>query len=340
MNHYSTEEIKSKNRWEDYLLSQNPGTFLQSWNWGETNRKVGYKIKRFGFFKNGKISGLALLIHQPAKRGPHYLIPGGPVLDFKDKMLAYYAINQIKDFARRENVWFVRMRPDIEESLDLKLFLKKKGLNSAPMHVHGENTLILDISKDETEILKGMRKTTRYLIKKSLREGYTVSATTDVKKIKNLYNLQTETVKRHKFVGFKKSVFAAELETFSKDNQALLFECKKDKKLLVSAIIVFYGKKAFYHFSGSSQVSLKTNASYFMQWQIIRKAKEMGYSLYDFWGIAAKDNPGHRFWGVTLFKSGFGGDRINWLHAHDLPIHPFYWITYFFETLRREIRHL
>lgn len=340
MKSYETKEITDKNIWESFILSQNPGTFLQSWNWGETNKSVGYKIKRLGFYYKGIITAVALLIHQPAKRGPHYIIPGGPVLNFEDKSLVKYVSSQIKKIAKKDGVWFVRIRPDVKDNLKLRSTLKKIGFNSAPMHVHGENTLVLDISRKEEEILKGMRKTTRYLIKKSLKEGFSIETTTDINRIDNLYELQGETVKRHKFVGFKKSLFSSELEIFGKDNQALLFECKKENLLLASAIVIFYAKKAFYHFSGSSQASLRTNASYYLQWEIIRRARDKGFSFYDFWGIAANDNPKHRFWGVTVFKKGFGGEPVNWMHAHDIPIRSYYWITYFFETLRRGIRRL
>lgn len=340
MKNFVTKEIDKKDVWEKYLLSQKPGTFLQSWNWGETNKLIGYKIKRLGFYKNGKFSGCALLIHQPAKRGPHFLIPGGPVMDYSDRKFVRYVFGEIKKAATKESVWFVRIRPDVEESGNIRSQLKEIGFNPAPMHVHGENTLILDLSSEDEDLLKGMRKNTRYLIRKSLNENYKVSVTTDKERINDLYLLQKETAKRHNFVGFKKKLLSAELDVFAKDNQALLFECKKEGKLLVSALVIFYSDKAFYHFSASSQESLRTNASYYTQWQIIKNAKELGMAYYDFWGIAARDDPKHRFWGVTVFKRGFGGKRIDWLHAHDLPVKKYYWITYFFETLRRGIRHL
>lgn len=340
MKRFEIKEITEKNIWEEFLLSRKPGTFLQSWYWGEVNQRIGYKINRLGFWENGKLSGLSLVIHQPAKRGPHLLIPGGPVIDFTNKALSDFVFKKIKEYAQKEGVWFVRLRPDVKDSSSIRDILREAGLNSAPMHVHGENTLILDITKDEEEILKGMRKNTRYLIKKSLKEDYFVSTNNNEEAADNLYKLQKETVKRHGFVGFKKNLFKAEIDVFSGENKALVFECRKGKELLSSAIIVFYADKAYYHFSASSLSSTKTNASYFLQWQIIKKAKSMNMKLYDFWGISSKENPKHRFWGVTVFKRGFGGERIDWIHAHDLIIKPVYWITYFFESLRRGIRHL
>ncbi len=58
------------------------------------------------------------------------------------------------------------------------------------------------------------------------------------------------------------------------------------------------------------------------------------------WGISKTETPEHRFAGVTLFKKGFPGERVDWLHAQDLPLTKKYWITYGFENLRRIARRL
>lgn len=340
MSKFEVEEIINKKEWEKYLLSQKPGTFLQSWNWGETNRLSGFNIKRLGFYKSGNLVGIAQLIHQPAKRGKHFLIPGGPVMDYEDKNLFKFVTRTIYGFAKNNKVRFVRIRPDVPNSEELRLLFNSYGFVYAPMHLHGENTLVLDISKKEEDILKNMRKTTRYLIRKSLKENFDISVTKDPKSAAILNNLQAETAKRHGFVGFSRKIFESQLETFGKDNQAELFICRKDEKIQVAAIIIFYGQKAFYHHSGSSEESRYTNASYFTQWQVIKRAKELGKKFYDFWGIAPTDDPTHRFAGVTTFKKGFGGERIDWVHAHDLPIKSSYWMTYAFESGRRFFRKL
>jgi len=335
-----TNEVLDKDKWESFLLSRKPGTFLQSWNWGEANKLTGFKIKRLGFYEGKVLVGIAQLIHQPAKRGHHFLIPGGPVIDYGNKSLFKFATESIIEYARKEKVWFVRIRPDMADSKNLRDMLTKSGYVSAPMHLHGEHTLILDITKDEEDLLKGMRKTTRYLIRKSMNEGYKIRVSKDPKDADILSRLQIETVKRHRFVGFTKKLFEAQLEAFGKDNQSELFICEKNGVPLVAAIIIFYGEKAFYHHSGSSESSRSTNASYFTQWEIIKYSKSAGKKYYDFWGIAPTDDPRHRFAGVTTFKKGFGGVRIDWMHAHDLAISSLYWTTRAFETGRRIIRRL
>lgn len=340
MVNYEVKEITDKKTWESFLLSRTPRSFLQSWGWGEVNRKTGEKIFRLGFLKDRKLAGVCLIIKQKAKRGPHLLIPGGPFIDWNDKPLVKFFVEFLRKLAKEEQAWFIRARLELLDTPENNNKFKRLGFVFAPMHLHAENTWVLDITKSEEELLAGMRKSTRYLVKKSQIENLKIDISKDKKYASVLYSLQKETAKRHGFVGFPQKLFEIEIEEFAKDDNAQVFICRKGKKVLAVAIIVFYGDSAYYHFSGSTSEFSKIPFSYFLQWEIIREAKKRGMKYYNFWGIAPNDNPKHRFAGVTLFKTGFGGKRVDWLHAHDLPISRNYWLTYVFETLRRFFRRL
>jgi lipid II:glycine glycyltransferase (peptidoglycan interpeptide bridge formation enzyme) len=337
---YESKIITKKEIWEDFLLSQKPKTFLQSWNWGEVNELDGSKIFRIGYYKDKKLVGVSLIIKETAKRGPHLLVPAGPLIDWKDIKIVDLFIKTIWDYAVKEECWFVRVRPEILANEQNEALFSELGFISAPMHLHAENTWVLDINKSETELLAGMRKTTRYLIKKGEKSDLKVEISSDSKLSKVLFDLQEETAKRHKFVGFSEKLFKNEIEVFAKNNNANVFLCRYGKDILAIAIIVFYGDTAYYHFSGSVSGYKELPFSYFLQWEIIKEAKKRGIKHYNFWGIAPDNNPKHRFAGVTLFKTGFGGEKIDWLHAHDLVVSKKYWFTYFFETMRKIFRHL
>lgn len=337
---YQLEIITDKDVWEKFVLSNNPKTFLQSWAWGETNEKEGAKIFRLGFNKNNKLVGVCLVIKENAKRGPHFIIPAGPILNWKDSDLVNYIILSLKDLAKKEKVWFIRVRPEILDTSENKEFFRKLGGVYAPMHLHAENTWILDITPSEEVLLANMRKSTRYLIKKSLTQYLNLEITDNTKSAEILFNLQKETTKRHGFVGFPESLFKAEIESFTRDKNASVFICRNGRIPLACAIIIFYGDTAYYHFSASTMKYPKLQSSYFLQWEIIKEAKKRGMKYYNFWGVAPEGVTDHRFAGVTLFKTGFGGERINWLHAHDFPVSPLYYLTYCFETARRISRRL
>lgn len=340
METYKAKEIISKTVWEKFILSQNPQTFLHSWNWGETSKILGDKVYRIGFYKGSKLCGAVLLLVQKAKRGPHLIIPGGPFINWKDKKLVSVFIKTIEKIASQECVWFIRIRPEVLDSKDNREYFRKLGFIRAPMHLHAENTWVLDISDPEDQILSKMRKNTRYSVRKSLNEGFEFSKNNSEKGIHILYLLQKDTVKRHKFLGFSEKLFSAQMKTFGDDGQMDLYTVTKGGKNYVAAMIIYYGNYAYYHHSASSMDATKTNASYFMQWNIIKTAKKKGIKYYNFWGIAPADAKKHRFMGVTTFKKGFGGIAIDWVPAQDYVISKYYIFTKVIETLRKRIRGL
>lgn len=340
MEKFEVKEITNKTAWEEFVLSKKPKTFLQSWNWGETNIYAGYFVVRFGLFKEGKLVAVAQLIEQKAKRGPHFLIPGGPVIDWKDRKSVNFFLEFLKKYSKEKGAWFFRIRPDIEDNDPNRKLFDGLGFKESPMHLHAQNTWILDISSGEEEILKGMRKSTRYLVKKGITADFELKKTIEPKFADVLSRLQVDTSRRHKFVGFSQKLFEGQLATFGKDGQAELFICKQGKKEHCAAIIIYYGDTAYYHHSASTDESKKIPIAYFLQWNVIKSAREKGLKFYNFWGVAPDDNPKHRFAGVTLFKKGFGGFQVDYLHARDFPLSPLYNLTRLFELGRKMLRHL
>jgi lipid II:glycine glycyltransferase (peptidoglycan interpeptide bridge formation enzyme) len=331
---------ENKELWEKFNLATPDSSFLQSWYWGNFHQFLGNKIFRLGFFKKNKLIGITLLIKQKAKRGDHFLCPAGPVINFGQKNLFEKFIAFTKTLAKKEKVVFVRIRPQILDAPDNRKLFKKHGLIPAPLHLHAENTWKLDLSPNLDEILTQMRKTTRYLIRRVKKDRVSIEKSTNPKDIEILYRLQMEAVKRHKFVPFSKEFFTKLLKAFLSTKNIILLKAKYRKKTQAIAMFMLYGKEVTYHYSGSSSKYPKIPTSYALLWEAIKMAKEKGFKLFNFWGIAPEGAKDHRFSGVTTFKQGFGGFRVNYLHAHDLPTSPFYLSTYTFGLIRKKIRKL
>ena len=76
-------------------------------------------------------------------------------------------------------------------------------------------------------------------------------------------------------------------------------------------------------------------------WQAMQDLKEEGYERFNLWGIAPAGQPNHRYAGVTTFKTGFGGEVVEFVPAHDLVISQLgYLRNLAVETVRRKRRHL
>ena len=182
--------------------------------------------------------------------------------------------------------------------------------------------------------MKNMRKTTRYLIKKMEKEGVQIE-------IENpplgdtFLQLQDKVAERKHFIVFSKKQIKNEIKIFNPDKQLEIFNALYDGKIVASALIIFYGYRAFYYQSASYTEHKNISAPYLLVWRAILEAKKRGCRVFDFYGASPVNKPNHPWAGPTLFKLGFGSQRIDYLPAQDLVLNLRYWITYFIEVVRR-----
>lgn len=337
----TVKNIEDKKIWENFLAKHPESNFLQSWGWGEFHQALGKKIYRSGFYQNDKLSAVMLSIVESAKRGRYLTVPGGPILNWKSEHLINEFIEEIKRIAKEELCAFIRVRPQLESNNFSQELFKKLGFISAPMHLHAELTSQLNITPSEEELLSKMRKATRYEIKKANSLGIIIETKSDLKTIKKFNDLQLQTAKRQKFVPFPFKFLSEQFKVFLENNQAILYSAKLGNKLLAQAFIIFYGQEAAYHYGASTEEGRKFPGAYLIQWEAIKEAKKRGLKRYNFWGVAGEDQKDHRFYGLSIFKRGFGGADFEYLHAQDLVINrPRYFINTIIEKLRKHLRHV
>ncbi|MBZ9572747.1 peptidoglycan bridge formation glycyltransferase FemA/FemB family protein [Patescibacteria group bacterium] len=346
------EEIKGKKIWEDFLLGCEEKTFLQSWNWGEFQKMMKNKVWRFGVYDGGDLVGVTQVFKIEAKRGTFLFVPHGPILRIKNEKLKIKNYNskfkkeilntfleELKRIAKRENCGFVRVAAIWERIEENEKIFKDLGFREAPMHIHPEVTWELNLEKSEEELLMDMRKTTRYLIRQGLKnEELKIEKSQNPEDIEVFNNLYQKTVDRHHFVPFSLNYLKNEFLAFLPDGQVLIFLAKYKGECLASSLIIFWQGIAFYHQGASVKKYPKIPVSYLLQWETIKEAKTMGCKLYNFWGIAETESKKHPFWGLSLFKKGFGGYEKRYVKTQDLPLSFKYWLTFAFEVLRRKRR--
>lgn len=319
------------------MLSFKEANFLQSWNWGLFHQNLGKKIYRIGFFDKEKLIGVVLTIVEKAKRARYLTVPGGPLLH--DHFDIFKKI--IVEIAKTENCSFVRVRPQLLENEKNKKSFADLGFKMAPMHLHAELTRQVDLTKSEDALLSEMRKTTRYEIKKAIKLGIKITVSKNIADIDQFYSLQSQTAKRQGFVEFDKKFLTEQFAVFAEDNQALLLTAYLGKKKLAQAFVIFYGEEADYHYGASTLDGRKYPGAYLIQWEIVKEAKKRGMKRYNLWGVSPEGETNHRFYGVSVFKRGFGGEDVAYLHARDLVINPLsYKLNWLIETIRRKSRRV
>ena len=345
---FEIKEIRDRSVWERFLLTCQEKTFLQSWNWGDFQENLGFKTWRLGIYQKGSgIAGLSLVVKIVAKRGSFLFVPHGPNIkpEIKNQRLEILGVllEKLRKIAEEEKIDFIRIAPIWERDQKSKEIFKKLGFREAPVHIHPEVTWLLDISLPEEEILRRMRKNTRNLIRRAKREGVEVFQENSQEGVEKFNEIYSVTVRRHHFAPFSLEYLKGEFSAFSKKDQIAVFFAKHQGRLLASAMVIYWQKIGFYH-QGAS-IASRVPAPYLLQWEAIKEAKRRGCQLYNFWGIVPEvkttedlKNPKirrHPWWGLSLFKMGFGGYRKEYLRTQDLPLSFRYWLNYLVERARK-----
>ena len=332
--------INEKEVWEKFLKNLPEENFLQSWNWGEFQKSLGKKIFRLGFYQEQQLEGIALLVKETAKRGEYLTCAGGPLLDWQRSRLVDNFVETIKEIAEAERVWFIRIRPQLLKTSENRSLFTSYDFINAPMHMHAENTWQLKLAAEKKQLLAQMQKDHRYELRKAERCKIRTVISKETKDIEFLYKLQNLTARRQKFIPFSKQFLKNQFSIFAKNNQAIIVKALEKNKPIAIAMILFYGKEAVYHYAAATERARQTAAAYAICWRAILEAKKRNLERFNFWGLAPKGKKTHRFVGLNHFKKGFGGFAVNYLHAQDLPMSSFYWLTHIFEQIRKLRRKL
>ncbi|MEK9143265.1 MAG: peptidoglycan bridge formation glycyltransferase FemA/FemB family protein [Patescibacteria group bacterium] len=327
--------VSDRDAWERFRETHAPGALFQSWTWGDVIRHQSLPLTRFGLYDESRLAGIFQVVTVRARRGTYLHVRHGPIIIGTNPEDWELFITFLQNFAKNQGASFIRMNPPFEDTQTNRTLLCSFGMRPAAVHeVDAERCWVLDITPSENSLLSGMRKTTRYEIKRAIKEGVIVEKSEDPKGLQTFFDLYKQTATRQGFVPHQG--IREEFDVFAKVHRALLFTGVHEGKTVAAAIVLFMGNVAIYHHGAS--VTSRIGVSYLVQWEAIREAKRRGMRVYNFWGIAPPGAQGHPWHGITLFKSGFGGREARTIHAHDLPLSPRYWVTRSVEWWERKRR--
>lgn len=315
----------NKEEWNRFVASSPHGSFLQSWEWGQMQEELGVKIWRL---EEAQVAALVLRRELPLGKSWLY-VPRGPVITPPSPSPHLKGGNlplkrggetegvwqglekQLTALAEQENSIFIRIDP--ATSLPPGGKWKK-----AEREVQPRNTLILDLAKGEEELLAGMHQKTRYNIRLSQKKGVRVRFSRDGSDVEHFLKLSKDVSERTTFLYHPDEYYKAMLGLDFTE----LALAEYEGEVLAAHFTISLGDTVTYVHGASSSGSREVMAPHLLQWETIKRAKEKGFKKYDFFGVAPDGaDQDHPWSGVTRFKLGFGGRRVDYIGAHDLVLH-------------------
>jgi peptidoglycan pentaglycine glycine transferase (the first glycine) len=289
-----------RDEWDAFVIAHPYGHFLQSWGWGELKTGANWTPLRL-VLREGSggdiVAGAQVLqrtvAHIPARVGHLAYIPKGPVVD-----------------------WCATT-----EQGEARLCLKALGFHET-QPVQPLRTIVLDLRPQAETLLAQMKEKWRYNLRLAARKGVEVRVAQTMADLAAWYALLKTTGERDHFGIHAFDYYRRVWEIFAARQQARLFLAYADEELLAGIFVSLLGKQAIYLYGASGNAQRNLMPNYLLQWKAISWARDANAQLYDFWGIPATENADEAMAGVYRFKSGWGGQVVQFVGNYEYVCRP------------------
>lgn len=316
---------------------------LQTWEWGEFKRETtGWQPIRLAFKRDGEIVAMASVGVRKIGFARVMYISKGAALAYEDETLAGEVLDHLEKMARRQFAIWLKIDPDVLLGTDetetpentasfigqmLINKLKKRGWRFSNDQVQFRNTVVMDLTQSEGDLLAAMSQSTRRKVRIAEREGIKIRVGTAAD-LPLLYKLYQVTGERDAFLIRPAEYYEKAWRVFIEAGLAHPLIAEFEGQPLAHVILFHFGRKCWYFYGASSNEQRDKMPNYLLQWEAMKWAKAQGYQLYDMWGAPDHFNEADSMWGVYAFKRGFRGVVTRHIGAWDYAPYPLLYKAY------------
>jgi len=341
--------------WNPLIASLPAPHLLQTWEWAQVKAGYGWESLPFVWWEEARkypassdseqdkppLAAAMILKRRIPIRGMGarlsvLYIPKGPSLDWSNEPLRERVLEDLQSFAKRQGAIFLKLDPDVRlgtgipgsetEGIDdkgqaVQSALARRGWRFSSDQIQFRNTVMIDLSASEEEMLERMKQKTRYNIRLAGKKGVTVREG-NIDDLPMLYKMYAETSVRDGFVIRDEGYYRAVWSTFINTGMAAPLIAEVEGEAVAAIMVFWFAGKAYYLYGMSRQVHREKMPTYLLQWEAMRRVKASGCTHYDLWGAPEIFNENDSMWGVYRFKEGLGGQVFRTLGAWDYTPKP------------------
>ena len=332
--------ITDRSTWDTALASLPNPHVLQTWDWGDFKSRWGWQATRLLFEQDRRPIAAMQILRRPLLRTPLSVtyVPKGPTLDYDNTPLLAEVLAALEKLASQRHSLFIKIDPDVwlgrgiedtpplPEAVAVVETLAQRGWRQSAEQIQFRNTLIIDLTADEDELLANMKSKTRYNVRLTKRRGVCIRHGGEGD-FEDFYGLYNETSQRDGFLIRPMTYYLDVWGQFFNAGRAHLLLAEVEGDIIAGLILFHFRQTAWYMYGASSNRHRKSMPNYLLQWEAVRLAKSLGCTRYDMWGAPDHFDDRDPMWGVYRFKTGFGAETMRGLGAFDYPPSRWlYWI--------------
>jgi len=350
--------MQSKTTIWNQIISRLPNPhFLQTFEWGQVKANYGwepfymvwskepsrtYKSDQLDSLNRVDLSDVTAAAMVLKRRVPIgglaarlnvLYAPKGPLLDWKNEILRERVLDDLMTFAKRQGGIFLKIDPDVilgkgvpgsdaevpdNDGQGLVTALGRRGWVFSTDQIQFRNTVLIDLSASEDEILARMKQKTRYNVRLAERKEVVVRLGT-LDDLPMLYRMYAETSVRDGFVIRDEGYYGTVWKSFMEGEMAEPLIAEVNGEPLAAIFVFYFADRAYYVYGMSRPVQREKMPAYLLQWEGMKRARARGCRIYDLWGAPDVFDESDGMWGVFRFKWGLGGEVVRTLGAWDYP---------------------
>lgn len=314
------------------LVRELPGAdFRQGWEWGELRARSGWSATRLAVFEDMTcLAACSTLTRDLPVVGPVMYAPRGPIgrsdhPEALDRLVAAVVAD-----ARRRCAIALRISPPLGHG-HVEAALARAGFLALAEDSTTWNTprqtQAVDLTPDETTLLRAMRRRFREHVSSAPRRGLVVEPSVNDDDLRAFHTLLIATGRLKGIPVRDLAYYRAILELYAETRSALMLIARLGGRVVGGVLSVRFGDQmTMLHTSVRSGVTeaVRHGVAPLMFWELMRRAKRDGCVRLDLGGSGVKLPPQDTDlgWGVYRFKAGLGAHLDAGPPYRDLALAP------------------
>lgn len=304
--------------WDRFVESKPESGFMQTSWWADlmATRDWGH----FGAIVRERdtiLGGARVLTSEFESGRAFFYIPEGPALpdDEADGAQVFASVMDFIEHKRRQRAQVIshlRIEPRW-----LRLPAYVKGFRVCDEWMEPRNTLYIDLSPSEDQMLARMKPKGRYNVSLARRHGVEIVEDVSARGIEDFLSIYQETVQRQALRPMEDSYFPTLIPRLAESNRGSVFFAQYQGTRIATVLAVYFGDRATYFFGGSRALHREVMAPYLLHFHIMLKAKALGCQWYDMYGVAPPAEAEHKWSNISAFKRKLGGCDFSFVPTLD-----------------------
>ena len=241
-------------------------------------------------------------------------------------------LDELKDLAKKENLIFIKLEPNVVKDEKIITLLKKNGAVKGKT-LFTPTTFWIDLTPGEEDLLNSFSSKTRYNIRLAQKYGLEVKEDNSDEAFENYLKLTKETSKRQGFYAHTERYHRLMWKYLKPSGIAHLLTAKYKGEIITTWILFTFKDFLYYPYGASTDKYKNVMANNLMMWEAIKLGKKLGLTTFDLWGREEGK-------GFTKFKEGYNPKVVTFIGTWDLPTSILYWPYRIAESLRWKVLRL